>query len=61
MTKLIAIGLLGIGLFLGNGWKDAGEIVYDKIQQTVEASEQGTYHGTTNNNRGQQGFVDPTN
>lgn len=39
MTKIIAIGLLGIGMFLGNGWKSGGEVVYDKIQQTVEASE----------------------
>jgi len=41
MTKIVILGgMLALGMFLGNGWKDAGELVYDKVQQaSVEASE----------------------
>jgi len=40
MTKVVIVsGMLVFGYFLGSGWKDAGEIVYAKVQQTVEASE----------------------
>jgi len=40
MTKIVIFsGMLAFGYFLGEGWKDAGEIVYAKVQQTAEASE----------------------
>ena len=40
MTKIVIFsGLLAFGYLFGEGWKTTGEVVYDKIQQTVEASE----------------------
>lgn len=39
MSKtIIAACILLFGLLMGNGWKNAGGIVYDKINQTQEVS-----------------------
>lgn len=41
MTKVVVIAVMvGWGMFIVEGWRDAGELVYDKVQQaSVESQE----------------------